>query len=311
MASTALMWLAHAPRTLQFSELLEAAIIDPGIIGLDHEVRWQRQDLLEVIGSLVVYSAENDSVSLAHHSVKEYLASEHVKQHAPLFHISPETAGIRTAETCLTYLMMRDFDSGPTYQLDKYVARVRAFPFLQYAARFWPLHAKPYLSRSKEVYQLTCHLLHPSRHPNFRAWLEAMISTGYFNFEWLGKPLGSAFSRYPPRFTIIPTHLTPLYYAASFGLYEIVEYLLENGVDIDEAGGLYEGTALHAAVWRSHKDIVKLLLESGARTDVKDGNGMTPLDMEYGDVICRSLFPSFVQNRQVSNDEQRPLDAQD
>ena len=275
------MWLAHAPRVLQLSELTEAAIVQPGMTSLDPEARWQHQDLLHVIGSLVIYSAEDNVISLAHHSVKEYLESTHVEKNAPLFHFTSAKASIEMAKTCLTYLMMENFKSGPTYKFEKYMARVEEYPLLQYAARFWPFHARSYLKESQETLDMACALLDPTRHSNFMSWLEVMISPGYFDFDWLSNASKAVESTYPSGFKMVPKHLTPLYYAASFGLYEVVKYLLEKWVDIDERGGLYSGTALHAAIYRNHPDIVNLLLDSGARTDVRDGNYMTPLDMSH------------------------------
>ena len=298
VASKALMWLAHGPRSLELSELAEAAIVEPGMISLDPEARWQPLDLIHVIGSLVIYSAENNRVSLAHHSVKEYLESTYVEKNVPIFYIPPRKASIEMAKTCLTYLLMKDFESGPTYNLDKYYVRISAYPLLHYAARFWPFHARSCLSQSQENLELACKLVHPSGHSNFRSWLEAMISPGYFDFSWLDKSPWPVTSSYPTRFMMLPQNLTPLYYAASFGLYEVVQDLLGRGVDINAQGGLYRGTALHAAIFRGHQDIMKLLLDSGAGIEIMDANGMTPVEMMIyytrDDTIAEKFAPRLL-----------------
>ena len=66
----------------------------------------------------------------------------------------------------------------------------------------------------------------------------------------------------------------------------MVRYLLDHGADIDEIG-LHdqgdrrkkkdEGTALHQAVANGDVDLAKLLVNRGARTDIRDPLDRTPL----------------------------------
>jgi ankyrin repeat protein len=67
-------------------------------------------------------------------------------------------------------------------------------------------------------------------------------------------------------------------YACSYGRKEVVELLLEKGVDasLHNAGGQ---TGLHWAAYGAHVDVVELLLRAGSPVDVKDKNYRgTPLD---------------------------------
>ena len=62
--------------------------------------------------------------------------------------------------------------------------------------------------------------------------------------------------------------LTPLTAATLGGYLRVVRSLIRGGVDVNQAG--YGGeTSLFSAVRKGKKDIIKLLLESGARTDVR------------------------------------------
>ncbi|XP_043664050.1 myotrophin-like isoform X2 [Vespula pensylvanica] len=68
---------------------------------------------------------------------------------------------------------------------------------------------------------------------------------------------------------------TPLHYAADYGQYDVVRYLLEKGADAN-ATDKHGITTLLAAIWEGHTHCVKLLLEKGARPD-----GLTPDGTSY------------------------------
>jgi len=61
--------------------------------------------------------------------------------------------------------------------------------------------------------------------------------------------------------------------AADLGQFETVKLLLEAGVDpnrYNPVGGHSHTTPLHQAAWRGYENIVQLLVEHGARLDIKD-----------------------------------------
>ncbi len=75
---------------------------------------------------------------------------------------------------------------------------------------------------------------------------------------------------------IIVDGLTPLFVAASQGHTQVVEYLLEIGVDPDQR--TEEGaTPLIIAAKNGHLDIVKLLINNGADVDARADNGATAM----------------------------------
>ncbi|HCO95235.1 MAG TPA: hypothetical protein DIU00_15005 [Phycisphaerales bacterium] len=57
---------------------------------------------------------------------------------------------------------------------------------------------------------------------------------------------------------------TALHYAARNGHKEIVEVLLEHGVDVNVGEKYYNGTAAEGAMGQNHKEIVELLISKGA-----------------------------------------------
>ena len=263
------MWLAFSARPLKLAELAEAVIVEPGISVIDPEARWNPIDLLSVIGSLIIYSKE-DGITLAHHSIKDYLLSTSFPMKSSAFSLNGITSNIQIAETCLTYLLVEDFSSGACFQehssmeatykiMDNFRQRCKDYPLLRYASSYWPFHAREYLESTSTLQDLAYTLMNPARTGNFWAWLECFVSQGYFG----------------PR--KLPPTLTPLYFAASLGLATIVSQLVESGVDINAPGGMYGGTPLHAAVFREHPDVARILLQAGASVEIKDHNGHTPL----------------------------------
>ena len=71
----------------------------------------------------------------------------------------------------------------------------------------------------------------------------------------------------------------PLHLAALKGNKEIVQILLDNGAKIDlRATNKDEATPLHWAAFFGQKDMVSLLIEAGAPINALDGNHATPVD---------------------------------
>ena len=59
---------------------------------------------------------------------------------------------------------------------------------------------------------------------------------------------------------------------------QIVELLIDYGLDINAIGPTNGYTPLHDAVWADNKEAVKLLLAKGARPDIKAKDGLTPIE---------------------------------
>ena len=74
----------------------------------------------------------------------------------------------------------------------------------------------------------------------------------------------------------------PLHLAIAKEETEIVKILLDHGAKIDlKAGNQDEATPLHWAVFFLQKEIVSILLEKGAPVNILDAHGGTPVDTAH------------------------------
>ena len=84
---------------------------------------------------------------------------------------------------------------------------------------------------------------------------------------------------------------SPLHVACRYGHTEVVCTLLSAGAKANMQANKPIGfTPLHSACEFSHIGVVRALLYAGARADLRDINGMTPLDILpralHADVVC-------------------------
>ncbi len=70
-----------------------------------------------------------------------------------------------------------------------------------------------------------------------------------------------------------------LHHAAQNSALNVIEYLLENGADINMKSHHEGKTALHHACQHGNLEVVTFLVEKNADLDVKDNEGLTPLHL--------------------------------
>ena len=68
-----------------------------------------------------------------------------------------------------------------------------------------------------------------------------------------------------------------LHIAAHTGNYRAVEILLKAGLDVNQTGDM-GSTALHYANMKNNDDIIKLLIDHGASTELRNEFGKLPLE---------------------------------
>lgn len=243
LAREILELLAFSLRPLNLVKVCEFLQITPGMTQQDESKRLANpKDILSICGNLLNFRRDkNGAITLAHHSVKTYLVSD-IKGEAGYFKLSADDAHRNIATKCLTYLSYDAFSDGPCpiHMLNK---RYEQFPFLNYASLRWALHTQ----RLTELYEPVWATLKPFLFSadvgrgNFLAWVQLLI---------------------PESKNIAET--PPLYYAASFGLTSVVQYLLKGGAEIESRGGRCGASPINIASYRGHVDVVKVLLDHGA-----------------------------------------------
>lgn len=69
---------------------------------------------------------------------------------------------------------------------------------------------------------------------------------------------------------------SPLMIAAGFGKTDFVEYLIDNGANVNKR--YYQGgTAMHRAAHGGYNDVIRVLADAGANVNMPDLDGITPL----------------------------------
>jgi ankyrin repeat domain-containing protein 50 len=259
-ARVALLWLAFSDRPLQLTELAEAIVVNPqSDPPFNPDERFpDPESVLQILSSLVSiapYEAEGDltgTVTLAHFSVKEFLISDRIqKGPACDFAISYPIAHQFLAESCLLYVL--HYASSATKTRSR--KDLSAFPLLLYASERWFIHINMLTLEEQHSFTPLVLKLLLSRDA-----LSSWELVGILGLTALG-----------PEYSMITS---PLYYASSMGLVQVVKELLAGGWD---PNGSIKQRPLHKSVMEGHTKAAIALLTHGADVDGKDHIGYSPL----------------------------------
>ncbi|KZP03687.1 hypothetical protein FIBSPDRAFT_968780 [Athelia psychrophila] len=254
-----LYWLVFSTRALRLEELAEVVSVDLDADdgpSYDPDLKFgDPRSALTVCSGLVTQT--EGVVKLAHFSVKEYLTSDRARtRKEPAFFISAKIAHTIIAQTCLALLM--HFDSSESLN----ESHLDSFSLASYADRHCPLHFRA----SEPANSVLEHL-----------GKSLFCSTPcYAMVNWV--------LRNNPDNTGYPMSLenvaSPLYYTSLLGLTLVVDHLITTGADPQALGGRY-GTALQAASYEGHNDVVRLLVDHGADVNIQGGH--------YGSALYATL----------------------
>ena len=262
-----LQCLTVAVRPLLVEELAELLAFDfqacatGGMPTLKEDWRWDDEEeaVLSICSSLItiIPRANTRVVQFSHFSVKEFLTSSRLARspHGEVsrFHIDLEPAHTIMAQACLATLLRQDEH---TRNSDAKVS-----PLLNYAAQHWVDHAQieSVSSRVRDGMDV----LFDNSKPHFAAWLHAHHIDGLRSASQDG---GS-----------------PLYYAASYGFYDLAERLITKHPEQVNAYGGRNEFPLSAALFKRHFRVANLLYNHGAVVDAQGIDKFTPLHVASSD----------------------------
>ncbi|KAL1854831.1 hypothetical protein Daus18300_011347 [Diaporthe australafricana] len=240
-----LMWLCHAREALSISELRDALAFRKGQGSKLDKYRPSLNMMLECCHGLVVPSADIEYIELAHYSIQEYLRSNTAR----LFPFFEQ----EMVSTCLGYLMLDEFKSGPQAIHDGYnliEKRLSNYPFASYAASFWDEHVGEFQA-TESIWPTLLDFVYGT---------EAIASSVQIrHFE-----TGFVDIYVDPREC---RSRKPLHYASSFGLEILLVTMLESpeaSSTINSKTEVVGSTPIILAAASGHVKLVRLLLQHGA-----------------------------------------------
>jgi hypothetical protein len=284
-----LQWVAFSIRPLTMNEVAEVVAIDA-----KRDPPFDRDEVLEdplevlnICSSLVNVTDDNtfrsdypddplpawaqvpvQVVELAHYSVKEYLVSDRIGTgKAARYSMRDGVCHGAITDSCLGYLLQfQEPELKPDF--------LESFRLALYSAKFWPSHAQEAAQLTKATNKAMIRLFCKKEHAYIN-WIRLCDQSNPSRECNLSKYAEG-----------IPE---PLYYAALFGLIDVVKLLLDKGADVNaQIDGIGKGHALYAASSRGHKDIVELLLVKGAvicTSDYHDDPLIKAVECGYKEIV--------------------------
>ena len=302
--------LCFSARPLTVPELIDAMAVEISSERLNLKRRLRNADgIRDICVGLVDVNLSSDdaaasngqeknaqTVRIAHFSVQEYLESERIRnQKAAIFSLIAVEAHADIAQICLIYLLEPGLIAT---ELDKY-------PLRRYAARFWYRHYKSTEYLDTKLENLILQLF---KYQRFIFWIMDSLEfvneaeSHYFTWDfdsnespvdcasllglrWVLKELISVEQEKNSKGCILSTtstiksadfnsqngHYGSALRAASYlGHKEILKLLIEKGADVNAQGGRFNN-ALQEASSQGHGEVVNLLVEEGADVNAQGG----------------------------------------
>ncbi len=252
-----LLWTIYARNSLSIAEVKHALAT--------HSLRPSRPAVLkedagpsirEIIDSTRYFLSIDDKTTTIqiHKSIREFCENPEIEDR--YF----DNAQYQMAKICLQYLQLADLRSGPCTSMCEWKERVHKYPFLDYAVRNWREHMKlcsegkfkEIQKQAMNMLQKRCNVssigqaLQPALHEtDFHeyargsSWAEqgkdaepitpALHLITYSGLEETTQEWMRSVNK-DPKFPS-PSNVTPLFLACRTGRSNLVELLLENGVD--------------------------------------------------------------------------------
>jgi len=282
-----LQFVLFARRPLTVSELQHALAIpndpdaklkhsiesfeDNQIVGIEKRIIHCGGNLIEIKGHGGI-----TSVQLMHQTVREFFLRPGVSTAAPRLSMSENDAHLRIAIACIRYLTLcsgqaathgaesQHVDAWEPESFKAYVRYLHQRPLINYALNHLEDHFRKCTDATNlsDIISQLAGELTPGSAPYYL--LESWI-TPYLN-KSPSREMAGAAQDFRNKILLA---------AARTGYYRVAEALLIAGAQINIQDSDDGSTALHLAAKQGHEATVRLLLEKGANTKVKDHDGKT------------------------------------
>ncbi|KAL0258639.1 hypothetical protein SLS55_006136 [Diplodia seriata] len=167
-----LRYIAFAARPLSVAEVSYAIAIEQGDTVFDEPMDMGK--ILCHYDSLI--KEDNGVLTFSHFSIKEYLRTIALDA-GPLakFGLDETRSHDYLAETCLTYLLMENFDQEYTQSEEAIHRTIENSHFYSYASLNWTYHARNSVGEPSRVPYLVERLFEPQKSNNFVLWAYSWI----------------------------------------------------------------------------------------------------------------------------------------
>ncbi|KAH6994707.1 hypothetical protein EDB82DRAFT_502327 [Fusarium venenatum] len=284
LAEAVLFWILCAKRSLTILELQQIYATQDLLedIGLEEDDLPDADILTSVYGGLIMIDSDSQTVRLVHYTAQQYFEQFH----------SEKLKGARSSITNISikYLSLPNFSSGICTTDRDMAQRLREYPFLDYAAKYWgadinqidgdeffPVLDKLVSSATALEATSQAFALHSNRHVNwsqeFPRDIPALVLAASFDLPRVLKRMVESGHELESKGT---DEETALIRAASFGHQENVRTLLDLGADKDARDHMNE-TALQRAAGNGEVGVVEVLLNKGADVNVHTSSDWTAL----------------------------------
>ncbi|KAL1619686.1 hypothetical protein SLS54_006623 [Diplodia seriata] len=164
--------IAFAARPLSVTEVSHAIAIEQ-----DDTVFDEPMDMGKILchyDSLV--KEDNGVLTFSHFSIKEYLGTIALDSGSlAKFRLDENRSHDYLAETCLTYLLMENFNQEYTQSEEKIHSTIQSSHFYSYASLNWTYHARNSVEEPSRVPYLVERLFEPQKSNNFVLWAYSWI----------------------------------------------------------------------------------------------------------------------------------------
>ncbi|KAJ7155702.1 ankyrin repeat domain-containing protein [Mycena filopes] len=265
IAQAVLMWVTHAKETLSVAELRTALAIDPGAKELDDDDLLDIETILGVCAGLIIVDEHLSVVRLVHYTTQEYMDSISLERFPG--------AQTKITQSLLTFL---SFDSVWSLITGEHMIGVEHPPLLRYCQHCLT-HAAGEPERDSELQPRLLKFIN-----QVHCW--SGFTCGFWPNHWSDTQKNPS-----PLYVAVSTNLLliasilikqgqysenmveELVSAAARGHCDLVKLLVNSGARVNAQSEGYSN-ALYSAALKGSKEIVQLLIEHGAEVNAQGGN---------------------------------------